>query len=231
MLVIDGVDEEGISVESHRVSQVPVTPGEPPQHHGQEEYSDIGALLRTMAPQELEKKSGRDNLRRWIGNLFQYEVTTIHLRKVSTLFHLVTTSHLHYRYPNISGRTLNPSHSYLTTPLNFKVHRLTIVLSIILDEPSLVCTRMLSCVQPIEVSKSIWKKRGYAAATGRSQVRALHLSRSRHWLSKYVNVTMMSSRMWMPSGGTKSDADGLRFQALKKPCGRCRKVTILYMFC
>ncbi|KAI6037861.1 hypothetical protein EDC04DRAFT_2604517 [Pisolithus marmoratus] len=36
----------------------------------------------------------------------------------------------------------------------------------------------------------------------------------------------MSSRMRMPSGGTKSDADGLRFQALKKPCGLCKKVAM-----
>ncbi|KAI6016507.1 hypothetical protein EDC04DRAFT_2608448 [Pisolithus marmoratus] len=65
-----GVGGGGASVESLRVSQVPVTPGEPPQDHGQEEYSDIGVLLRTMVLQELEKKLGRDNLRRQIGILF-----------------------------------------------------------------------------------------------------------------------------------------------------------------
>ncbi|KAI6037851.1 hypothetical protein EDC04DRAFT_2700536 [Pisolithus marmoratus] len=56
--------QRGASVESHRISQVPVTPGEPPQDHKQEEYLDNGALLRTMTPQELEKKLGRDHLRR-----------------------------------------------------------------------------------------------------------------------------------------------------------------------
>ncbi|KAI6011185.1 hypothetical protein EDC04DRAFT_2766704 [Pisolithus marmoratus] len=39
--------------------------------HGQDSGPDIGALLRTMAPQELEKELGRDNPRRQIGNLFK----------------------------------------------------------------------------------------------------------------------------------------------------------------
>ncbi|KAI6012045.1 hypothetical protein EDC04DRAFT_745186 [Pisolithus marmoratus] len=71
MLVIGGADEEGTSVENHRVSQIPVTPGELPQDSG----PDIGALLRNMAPQELEKELGRDNLRRQIGNLFKANCT------------------------------------------------------------------------------------------------------------------------------------------------------------
>lgn len=83
MLVMDGKDEEGTGtsvllrsrVESRRVSQiaVPVTPGEPPPEHihdGREECHDIRVLLRTMEPQELEKKLGKDGLRKQIGNLF-----------------------------------------------------------------------------------------------------------------------------------------------------------------
>ncbi|KAI6037859.1 hypothetical protein EDC04DRAFT_2604515 [Pisolithus marmoratus] len=43
------------------------------------------------------------------------------------------------------------------------------------------------------------------------------------WKRKEVTRRLQGDpKMRMPSGGTKSDADGLRFQALKKPCGRCR---------
>ncbi|KAI6028143.1 hypothetical protein EDC04DRAFT_160837 [Pisolithus marmoratus] len=132
-------------------------------------------------------------------------------------------SHLHYKYPNTSGRTLNTWHPYLTMPLNSKVHHLTVVLSMILDKPSLVLhqhSEVRATNRSFEIH--LGEKRGYAAATGRPQVRALNLLRSRRCLSRYMNVTMMSSGMWMPSGGTKSDADGLRFQALK-PCGRVRR--------
>ncbi|KAI5993373.1 hypothetical protein EDC04DRAFT_2910838 [Pisolithus marmoratus] len=88
MLVIGGVDEEGISVESHHVSQIPVTPGEPPQESG----PDIDALLRTMAPQELEKELGRDNLEgdcRFV----QGKVTTIHL--CGEDLHIISPSSTH----------------------------------------------------------------------------------------------------------------------------------------
>lgn len=61
-------------------------------------------------------------------------------------------------------------------------------------------------------------------------MRALCLSRSRHWLTKYTNVTMMSSRMWMPSGDTKSDADDPRFRALREPCNLCKKVATAMCF-
>ncbi|KAI6004861.1 hypothetical protein EDD15DRAFT_2359757 [Pisolithus albus] len=83
MLVMDGKDEEGTGtdvflrsrVESRRVSQiaVPVTPGEPPPertHDDREECPDIRVLLRTLEPQQLEKKLGKDGLRKQIGNLF-----------------------------------------------------------------------------------------------------------------------------------------------------------------
>ncbi|KAI6017589.1 hypothetical protein PISMIDRAFT_686348, partial [Pisolithus microcarpus 441] len=44
----------------------------PPEriHDGKEEYQDIRVLLRTMEPQELEKKLRRDGLRKQLGNLF-----------------------------------------------------------------------------------------------------------------------------------------------------------------
>ncbi|KAI6107326.1 hypothetical protein EV401DRAFT_2077247 [Pisolithus croceorrhizus] len=84
MLVIDGRNEERTStivpprshVEGRRVSQiaVPVSPDDhPPEgtHNGQEEHQDIRVLLRTLEPQELEKKLGRDVLRQRIGNLFK----------------------------------------------------------------------------------------------------------------------------------------------------------------
>ncbi|KAI6109075.1 hypothetical protein EV401DRAFT_384314 [Pisolithus croceorrhizus] len=84
MLVIEGRDEERTStivpsrshVEGRGVSQnaVPVSPDEhPPEgtHNGQAEHHDIRVLLRTMEPQELEKKLGRDVLRKQIGNLFK----------------------------------------------------------------------------------------------------------------------------------------------------------------
>lgn len=64
-------DEEGTlsHVEIHQLSHT----DEPPRdrmHKEREEYHDIGALLQTMEPQELEKKLGKDNLRQQIGNLF-----------------------------------------------------------------------------------------------------------------------------------------------------------------
>ncbi|KAI6016521.1 hypothetical protein EDC04DRAFT_3093717 [Pisolithus marmoratus] len=88
VLVVDGVDKEGINVESHRVSQIPVMPGELPQDSG----PDIGALLRTMAPQELEKDLGRDNLEgdcRFVPG----KAMTIHLRGEN--LHIISPSSTH----------------------------------------------------------------------------------------------------------------------------------------
>ncbi|KAI5989909.1 hypothetical protein EDD15DRAFT_1198364 [Pisolithus albus] len=83
MLGMDGKDEEGTGtdvflrsrVESRRVSQIAVlvTPGEPPPertHDDREECPDIRVLLRTLEPQQLEKKLGKDGVRKQIGNLF-----------------------------------------------------------------------------------------------------------------------------------------------------------------
>ncbi|KAI6009602.1 hypothetical protein F5J12DRAFT_43671 [Pisolithus orientalis] len=111
-------DEEGTlsHVEIHQLSHT----DEPPRdrmHKEREEYHDIGALLQTMEPQELEKKLGKDNLRQQIGNLFNANST--HLRAVS---------HLHYKHPRYwRHHTLNPLHPYLTVSCIFKAHHRAVV--------------------------------------------------------------------------------------------------------